>query len=116
MQEDGSGYRAKYNRGTQSAASLHADLSWLNQVAIWFAKIERGVTARGVLTSVTDLLRRTNEVYPSLNPARSPHPLKAHLPKAAKRALRHGGVSNAHIRICAGAISNGVEFMVPCLG
>jgi transposase len=32
--------------------------SWLNQVEIWFAKIERDVIARGVFTSVADLARR----------------------------------------------------------
>jgi len=29
--------------------------SWLNQVELWFSKIERDVIARGVFTSVTDL-------------------------------------------------------------
>src|SRR6266705_5745494 len=32
--------------------------SWLNQVEIWFARIEREVIARGVFTSVTDLARK----------------------------------------------------------
>jgi transposase len=32
--------------------------SWLNQVEIWFAKIERDVIARGVFTSVADLGRK----------------------------------------------------------
>ena len=32
--------------------------SWLNQVEIWFAKIEREVIARGIFTSVSDLARR----------------------------------------------------------
>jgi transposase len=32
--------------------------SWLNQVKIWFAKIERDVIARGVFTSVADLRRK----------------------------------------------------------
>jgi transposase len=32
--------------------------SWLNQVEIWFAKIERDVIARGIFTSVTDLARK----------------------------------------------------------
>lgn len=32
--------------------------SWLNQVEIWFAKIERDVIARGVFTSVSDLSRK----------------------------------------------------------
>lgn len=31
--------------------------SWLNQVELWFSKIERDVTARGIFTSVTDLRR-----------------------------------------------------------
>lgn len=29
--------------------------SWLNQVELWFGKIERDVIARGVFTSVSDL-------------------------------------------------------------
>src|ERR1700686_2206767 len=32
--------------------------SWLNQVELWFAKIERDVIARGVFTSVSDLARK----------------------------------------------------------
>lgn len=32
--------------------------SWLNQVELWFAKIERDVIARGVFTSVKDLERK----------------------------------------------------------
>lgn len=32
--------------------------SWLNQIEIWFAKIERDVIARGVFTSVPDLARK----------------------------------------------------------
>ena len=32
--------------------------SWLNQVEIWFGKIERDVIARGVFTSVPDLARK----------------------------------------------------------
>jgi transposase len=32
--------------------------SWLNQVELWFAKIERDVIARGVFTSVGDLKRK----------------------------------------------------------
>lgn len=32
--------------------------SWLNQVEIWFARIEREVIARGVFTSVRDLARK----------------------------------------------------------
>ena len=32
--------------------------SWLNQVEIWFSKIERDVIARGIFTSVNDLARK----------------------------------------------------------
>jgi transposase len=32
--------------------------SWLNQVELWFAKIQRDVIARGVFTSVADLARK----------------------------------------------------------
>jgi len=32
--------------------------SWLNQVELWFAKIEHDVIARGVFTSVPDLKRK----------------------------------------------------------
>jgi transposase len=32
--------------------------SWLNQVELWFSKIDRDVIARGVFTSVSDLNRK----------------------------------------------------------
>ena len=32
--------------------------SWLDQVELWFGKIERDVIARGVFASVTDLRRK----------------------------------------------------------
>lgn len=32
--------------------------AWLDQVELWFSKIERGVIARGIFTSVTDLRRK----------------------------------------------------------
>src|ERR1700730_13680105 len=32
--------------------------SWLNQVEIWFSKIQRDVIARGIFTSPTDLPRK----------------------------------------------------------
>jgi transposase len=40
--------------------------SWLNQVELWFAKIQRDVIRRGVFTSVSDLgrkLRRYIRLY-----------------------------------------------------
>jgi len=32
--------------------------SWLNQVEVWFAKIQRDLLARGIFTSVADLSRK----------------------------------------------------------
>jgi hypothetical protein len=32
--------------------------AWLNQVEIWFSKVERDVIARGIFTSVKDLARK----------------------------------------------------------
>ena len=46
---------------THSTVHLHFTptySSWLNQVELWFAKIERDVIARGVFTSVPDLKRK----------------------------------------------------------
>ena len=37
--------------------------SWLNQVEIWFARVEREVIARGVFTSVSDLARKLRRRY-----------------------------------------------------
>src|SRR5678809_1555194 len=37
--------------------------SWLNQVELWFAKIERDVIARGVFTSVKDLAKKTHALH-----------------------------------------------------
>ena len=40
--------------------------SWLNQVELWFAKIQRDVIRRGVFTSVADLGRNpTRRITPS---------------------------------------------------
>lgn len=48
--------------------------SWLNQVELWFAKIERDVIARGVFTSVTDLKRKLIRYIRKYN--ESPRPVK----------------------------------------
>jgi transposase len=47
----------------QTHATVHLHFtptysSWLNQVELWFAKIERDVIARGVFTSVRDLAKK----------------------------------------------------------
>jgi len=48
--------------------------SWLNQVEIWFAKVERDVIARGVFTSVPDLKRKLMRYIRKYNDA--PKPVK----------------------------------------
>ena len=48
--------------------------SWLNQVELWFAKIERDVIARGVFTSVHDLKRKLMRYIRQYNLA--PKPVK----------------------------------------
>ncbi len=47
--------------GLHPKVHLHftpTDSSWLNQVELWFGKIERDVIARGIFTSVSDLKRK----------------------------------------------------------
>jgi transposase len=48
--------------------------SWLNQVELWFAKIERDVIARGVFTSAHDLKRKLMRYIRKYNDA--PKPVK----------------------------------------
>jgi transposase len=52
--------------------------SWLNQVELWFARIERDVIARGVFTSVPDLRRKLMRYIRQYNKA----------PKTIKRRYR----------------------------
>ena len=46
--------------------------SWLNQVELWFAKIERDVIARGIFTSVTDLARKLRHYIHQYNRTATP--------------------------------------------
>ena len=48
--------------------------SWLNQVELWFAKIERDVIARGVFSSVPDLKRKLMRYIRKYN--QQPKPVK----------------------------------------
>ncbi|HLE61141.1 MAG TPA: IS630 family transposase [Thermoanaerobaculaceae bacterium] len=48
--------------------------SWLNQVEIWFSKIDRDVIARGVFTSTKDLARKLLRYIRAYN--RHPKPIK----------------------------------------
>jgi hypothetical protein len=42
--------------------------SWLNQVALWFVKIERDVIAHAILTSVSDLARKLRRYINGIRP------------------------------------------------
>src|SRR5229473_6074443 len=46
--------------------------SWLNQVELWFSKIERDVTARGIFTSVPDLRRKLMRYIKHYNTTATP--------------------------------------------
>jgi len=46
--------------------------SWLNQIELWFAKIERDVIARGIFTSVTDLARQLRRYIHQYNRTATP--------------------------------------------
>ena len=48
--------------------------SWLNQVEIWFSKVERDLIARGIFTSVSDLKRKLIRYIRQHNKA--PKPIK----------------------------------------
>lgn len=48
--------------------------SWLNQVELWFGKIERDVIARGIFTSINDLRRKLMRYIRHYNKA--PKPVK----------------------------------------
>lgn len=48
--------------------------SWLNQVELWFAKIERDLLARGIFTSVPDLARRIRTYIRHYN--KQPKPIR----------------------------------------
>ena len=48
--------------------------SWLNQVELWFSKIERDVVARGIFSSVADLRRKLMKYIPAYT--RSARPIR----------------------------------------
>jgi transposase len=46
--------------------------SWLNQVELWFSRIERDLLARGIFTSVADLARKIRRYIHRYNKAPKP--------------------------------------------
>jgi transposase len=65
--------------------------SWLNQVELWFAKIERDVIARGIFTSVADLKRKLMRYIRQYN--RAPKIVKWVYRNPAHRITMDSGVT-----------------------
>jgi transposase len=67
--------------------------SWLNQVELWFSKIERDLLARGIFTSVADLARKIRRYIRHYNKA--PKPIRWHYRNPAHR-ISSTSVSTVH--------------------
>ena len=65
--------------------------SWLNQVELWFGKIERDVIARGIFTSVTDLKRKLMRYIRQYN--KTPKPVKWIYRNTNKRITTNSNVT-----------------------
>jgi transposase len=66
--------------------------SWLNQVELWFSKVQRDVIARGVFTSTADLARKLRRYINAYSKAAKPFRWKYSNPK---RRIRHANASSA---------------------
>ncbi len=64
--------------------------SWLNQIELWFAKIERDVIARGIFSSVPNLARTLLRYIRHYN--RAPRPIRWTY-KTPKRRITHATIS-----------------------
>ena len=67
--------------------------SWLNQIELWFAKIERDLIHRGVFTSVPDLARRIMTFIRKHNEDPKPIKWKYDNPKRRIRVAKHSSVT-----------------------
>ena len=68
--------------------------SWLNQVELWFAKIERDVIARGVFSSVKDLAKKLMRYIRQYN--RQAKPVKW-TDKSTRNRIRPESASNVTV-------------------
>lgn len=68
--------------------------SWLNQVELWFSKVQRDVIARGVFTSTADLARKLRRYINAYSKAAKPFRWKYSNPK---RRIRHANASSATV-------------------
>ena len=65
--------------------------SWLNQVELWFAKIERDLLARGIFTSIPDLARKIRRYITRYN--EDPKPIRWTCSNPAHRMTTHSAVT-----------------------
>ena len=68
--------------------------SWLNQVELWFAKIERDVIARGIFTSITDLKRKLMKYIRHHN--ETSHPIKWKYTDVSRRIVTSDSAVTGH--------------------
>jgi transposase len=66
--------------------------SWLNQVELWFSKLQRDVIARGIFTSVQDLARKLRRYINAYSKNAQPIHWKYSTPK---HRIRHANTSSA---------------------
>jgi transposase len=86
--------RVRQFLSTHSNVHLHFTptySSWLNQVEIWFSKIERDVIARGIFSSVNDLARKLMRYVRHHN--RSAKPIKWSYTDPSHRITFDSGVT-----------------------
>jgi hypothetical protein len=73
--------------------------SWLSQVELWLAKIERDVIARGVFASVSDLRRKLMRYIRQYNKA--PKAIKWRYRDPTRRITLNSLVTvHSHVRFC----------------
>ena len=93
--------------------------SWLNQIELWFSKIERDLLARGVFTSVADLARKIRRYLRHYNkaPKRSAgHIATRHIALVVLQRVRStSGVSLEHVDswVSVGDLANSVPQLRP---
>ena len=69
--------------------------SWLNQVELWFSKLQRDVIARGVFTSTADLARKLRRYINAYSKDAKPFRWKYSKPS---RRIRHGKTISATVQ------------------
>ena len=68
--------------------------SWLNQMALWFAKIQRQVISRGVFTSVADLARKLRKYIRAYTTSAKPFRWTYSDPRHRMRAFEITGTAH----------------------